>query len=83
MTPEIVAFNYNATAELYPGKRSKRFRTLRYKRFDSAAEALRYVVEDIPRENLPGTVLEIDEQRFGPEEIAALYQDAAYPLARA
>lgn len=83
MKTKIAGFDYSASAELYPGKRSKRFRTVRYHRFDTTAEALRYLIEEMPPELLPGAILETEEHRFESGDIKALYDDAAYPLARA
>lgn len=76
-------FNYAASAEVYPGRRSTRFRAVRYHRFDTTAEALRYLFEEMPPELLAGAVLETEEQRFEVDQIAALYQDDAYPLPKA
>ena len=79
---DISGFDYNVPAELFP-TRNKRIRTqTRYKRFDTAAEAVRFAVEDIPPAALFGAYLEVDEERFGVEEIHALYDNAAFPLKR-
>jgi hypothetical protein len=80
---DISRFDYNAPAELFP-TRNKRFATqTRYKRFDTAAEAVRFAVEDVPATALHGAYLEVDEERFGVEEIHSLYDNEAFPLKRA
>jgi hypothetical protein len=38
---DLNEFDYNAPAELFPGRNMKGGRQVKYKRFDSAAEALR------------------------------------------
>ena len=52
------------------------------KRFDTAAEALRFAVEEIAAPALMGAYLEVDEERFGTQEIRYLYENAAYPVTR-
>lgn len=84
-------FDYNAPAELFLGSRkSARSRpksgaTYRptYQRFDTAAEALRYVIEGLPAAVLPQAWLVVEEARFRSDEIRYLYDGAGYPLARA
>lgn len=76
------SFDYTATAELYPSKTHNKTRQVRYRRFDTVAEALRYAIEDMPAELLRGALLEVDEQRFEERQIRALYDAEAYPLAR-
>jgi hypothetical protein len=60
----MATFDYRAGAGLYPCKTVRRMSRLRYKRFDSVAEALRYAIEDMPPSLLRGTVLEVDETRY-------------------
>lgn len=74
--------DYNAAAELYPSKSLFKSRQVRYQRFPSAAEAVRYAIEDMPAELLRGSLLEVGEQRFEGTAIRALYDADAYPLAR-
>jgi hypothetical protein len=79
----MVEFDYSAAAELFPtlGRRHKR-EPFRYARFARAAEAIRFAMEDLPRESLAGAFLEVDEQRYGSDDIRRLYQSAKYPLTR-
>jgi len=50
---------------------------------NSSAEAVRFVVEELPAAVLPGAYLLVAETRFGVEEIRHLYHSAGYPLPRA
>ena len=75
-------FNFDGRADLYPGRGKHRGKGLGYRRFDSAARAIQYAVEEMPPSQAIGTVLEVDEQRFTMDEITALYQRAGYPLRR-
>jgi len=77
-----LGFNYNAPAELFPGRKLKGASQVKYKRFDTAAEALRFAVEKLPAPALLGAYLEVDEARFGVQEIRVLYESASYPLTR-
>lgn len=79
----ISGFNYSAPAELFPSRIKKSRTKTRYMRFDTAAEAVRFAVEDIAPPALLGAYLEVDETRFGIQEIHALYESAAFPLKRA
>lgn len=75
-------FDYDAPAELFTGRSIRGARTMRYHRFDSGAEALRFAVEILPPEHLLAAVLKIDEVRYRHGEIRALYDAPAYPLPR-
>lgn len=76
-------FDYHAAAELYPTRRRLPGRqSFGYKRFAEAAEAIRFAMEDLPPECLIGAFLEIDERRYGSDDIRRLYECPDYPLTR-
>jgi hypothetical protein len=75
-------FDYAATAELYPSRRYAKSPTNQYRRFSSAAEAIRFIIEEVPSTWLAGSYLEVRGRRFEGEAIRALYDAADYPLAR-
>ncbi len=79
---ELADFDYAAPAELYPSRSRRTRGPVAYKRFDNAAEALRFAVEELPEGGLNGATLEVNEARFGRDEIHYLYANPAYPLAR-
>ena len=78
----MAQFNYTEMAELYPSRSFYKSRTVAYQRFDSAAEALRYAIEEMPRELLIGALLEVGEERYEHKQIKALYEAEDYPLER-
>jgi hypothetical protein len=80
---DLTGFDYAAPAELFPSGNRKGKSFFSYKRFDTAAEALRFAVEQLPEPARLGSYLEVDEARFGFHEINALYESATYPLKRA
>jgi hypothetical protein len=76
-------FDYDAPAELFAGVGGMRSKgTMRYLRFDSAAEAIQHVIERIPVAQRGGSVLEVGEERYEGAGIQKLYASAEYPLAR-
>ena len=78
-----MTFDYTALAELYPTRSWKsRGGALAYKRFEIAAEAIRFAIEELPSEFLLGTCLEVEEERFNGHQIRALYESGDYPLPR-
>jgi hypothetical protein len=77
----MTTFNYKAPAELFPG-RSRTRRPIGFRRFDTAAEAIRFAVEQMPAELLIGSVLEADVVRVSGPGIRQLYDSAEYPLTR-
>lgn len=79
----MAPFDYSAAAELYPSKSFYKSRRVRYKRFATAADAVRYAIEEMPAELLHGSLLEVDEQRFDGAQIRGLYSAEAFPLSRA
>jgi hypothetical protein len=78
----LARFDYRAPAELFPSRSKKGRGQITYKRFDTAAEAIRFSIEDVSPAALLGAYLELDEERFGFEEMRMLYRDAAFPLQR-
>jgi hypothetical protein len=76
-------FNYSAEAELFPARGRKAGRQpIGYRRFVSAADAIRFAIEEMPADLLVGAYLEVEELRFDSGEIRRLYDRADYPLAR-
>ena len=76
-------FDYGASAELFMSRRRTTKSRPKYKRFDTAAQAVRFVVEELPAAVLTGAYLLVAETRFGVEEIRSLYESKGYPLPRA
>jgi len=76
----VNSFDYNAPAELYPGRNRKS--KIKYRRFETAADAIRFAVEDLPELLLLGACIEINEQRLNYKDIQALYASERYPLKR-
>ena len=71
------SFDYNAPAELFLAKPAK---GTKYRRFATAAEALRYAVEDLKTPKAFGAWLEVGDERFNSSEIQRLYEADDYPL---
>jgi hypothetical protein len=83
VTRSAKEFDYTAEAELFPTrKRLARRQPLGYRRFDQAAEAIRFAIEDLAPDLLVGAYLEVDERRYNNEDIRRLYERADYPLPR-
>jgi hypothetical protein len=72
-------FDYDAPAELFLAKRTKNGRE-NYRRFATAAEAIRYAVETLRTPKAFGAWLEVGDERFNSSEIQRLYETAEYPL---
>ena len=78
----MAAFNYNAPADLFPARSKTGRRPVGYRRFGTAAEAIRFAVEQMPFELLDGTILEIGSVRVDGVGIRVLYESVDYPLVR-
>ena len=72
-------FDYSAPAELFLSKRTKGKRE-KYRRFATAAEAIRYAVEELRTPKAFGAHLEVGDQRLNSSEIQRLYEADEYPL---
>jgi hypothetical protein len=88
----MATFDYAAEAELFPtgsepdllpttGRRPWR-QPDGYGRFARAADAIRFVIEELPPKLLLDTYLKVDEVRFDGDGIRRLYENPEYPLAR-
>jgi hypothetical protein len=72
-------YELRAPAELFLAKPIKGSRT-KYRRFATAAEAIRYAVEDLRTPLAFGAGLQVGDERFNSVEIQRLYEDGEYPL---
>ena len=80
---EMKPFDYSLPAELFTGRRKRSSRQrLAYRRFATAAEAIRFVVEDLPAVRTLGAWMQVGDERFNSDEICRLYERADYPLQR-
>jgi len=79
----MATFDYNARAELFPPRlRKSPHQRFGYRRFAAAADAVRFAVEELPRELLIGAILEVDGARYGGEQIRRLYEAGNFSLLR-
>lgn len=75
--------DYTAPAELFPGRNAKSPRQMKYRRFPTLAEAIRFAVEDMPAILLRGSYLEAEGTRLDGTQILNLYNAEGFPLMRA
>ena len=80
---EIMTFDYGQPATLFMAKRrgGARSRLIR-RRFATAAEAIRFAVEDFPALRALGALMEVGNERFDGEAIYGLYESYQFPLRR-
>ena len=55
---------------------------LSYRRFATAAEAIRFAVEELPGVRTLGAWMQVGEERFNSEDIQRLYESTSYPRRR-
>jgi hypothetical protein len=72
-------FDYAAPAELFLSKYAKNNR-IKYRRFTTAAEAIRYAVEDLRTPRALGAWMQVGDERFNSDDIQRLYDDGDFPL---
>lgn len=78
-----MAFSFKKSAELFPAAvRKKRRAGFTYRRFDTAADAVRFAIEELPADSLNGAYLQVDEARFDQNGIRSLYESCDFPLPR-
>jgi hypothetical protein len=78
-----MTFDYGSPAELFMAKRKGGPQErLGYRRFATAAEAIRFVVEDFPAIRTLGAWMQVGDKRFDSEAIHRLYESDEYPLRR-
>jgi hypothetical protein len=83
LTAVAELFDYSTEAELFSaGNRNGRRQPLGYRRFASAADAVRFAIEELPPHLLVGSYLEVAEMRYERSEIRRLYDSADYPFVR-
>lgn len=76
-------FDFQAAAELFPARgRQVTRRIVSYKRFDTAALAIRYAIEELDPALLQNAVLQIEDDRYDVGAIQNLYASAEYPFKR-
>ena len=75
-------FDYAASAELYLACSRHKRGYVKFYRFDTAADAIRFAVEDTPSPALLGIALEVHDARYEGQQIRQLYDSCFYPLLR-
>ena len=81
-TPRTGRFDFAAPGELFCARSVSRRSRVTYRRFDTAALAIQFAVEELSADNLRAATLEVAEVRLGGDEITALYQGDDFPLTR-
>ena len=79
-----MAFDYNSPAELFIKRKrvgGRRVPTV-YRRFATAAEAIRFAVEEFPAVGTLRAWMQVGDERFDSDEICRLYESSDYPLLR-
>jgi len=81
---KMVNVNYRAEAGLYHRVIGgwKTNAPLGYKRFRTAAGAIRFAIEQLPKKLLIGASLEVGDERYNEAQIRQLYDREDYPLKR-
>ena len=80
MSRQGIAFDYSSPAELYLSRRRRRHTD--YRRFATAAEAIRYAFEELRTRRSLSAWMQVGEDRFNKEEINRLYDEMIILCAR-
>jgi hypothetical protein len=73
-----VAFDYSSPAELYLSRRGRRHTD--YRRFATAAEAIRYAVEELHARRSISAWMQVGDERFDNDEIHRLHKGDDTPV---
>lgn len=74
-------FDFDAPAEMFAAAwRFSKSRTMTYRRFDTAAAAIKFVVETMEPARINGVVIEANGVRIGADDIRRAYDSEAFPL---
>ncbi len=77
------AADYASEASLYYAKNTHpKQKSLVYRKFAIAAEAIRFAVEELSPKVLNGCSLEVNDIHYFGRQIRPLYDDCAFPLRR-
>ena len=76
------SINYNALGEIFSTQSISRRSRVTYRRFDTAALAIQFAVEELPADTLRSATLAVSEHRFAHAPIQELYSSPSYPLKR-
>ncbi len=78
-----MTFDYDKPAELFMAKRRGGAKQpLGYRRFATAAEAIRFAIEEFPAVRTLGAWMQVGDDRFDSDGIQRLYDSTDYPLQR-
>ena len=80
----MMAFDYNSPAELFMPKHKGigRRAAPHYRRFATAAEAIRFAVEEMPAVRTLGAWMQVGDEHFDRDDICRLYESSEYQLRR-
>jgi Arc/MetJ-type ribon-helix-helix transcriptional regulator len=87
----MAIFDYSTKAELFPianevalfsARRRRMRQPVGYGRFTSAADAIRFAIEELPADLFLDVQLKVAERTFDGDGIRRLYESVEYPLAR-
>jgi hypothetical protein len=81
-TFSMSTFKFNAPAEVYFPPGPRRVYGVRFRKFDTGAEALQHLIEIVGADKLGGVVMESGDVRITANKIMELYASDAYPLPR-
>lgn len=75
--------DFSIAAEVFTNKRiGRKAQPMDYRRFDTLADAVRFIIEEQVPDKLMGTVVESGDDRFEGRDVQGLYDDAGYPFER-